>query len=61
MMRGAKNFEDNHAGLSAEDAAHILDRFDARWQLMHNVLHSAGFVLGPANRSMVTWNGLTFK
>lgn len=39
----------------------ILDSFDKRWEMLHNPLHSVGFVLGPSNHSVNTWDGVTWE
>ena len=35
-------------GRTAEEMAAIVKKFNARWELMRNELHSVGFVLGAA-------------
>ena len=45
---------------TAEEMQQVLESFDKRWDLMHNRLHSVGFVLGPSNHADNTWDGQTW-
>lgn len=47
-------------GRTHAEMSHIRKRFDDRWELLHNSLHSVGFVLGPRNHSLNTWSGCTW-
>ena len=47
-------------GRTESEMHHICERFDQRWELMHNKLHSVGFVLGPQNHHLNTWSGCTW-
>lgn len=47
-------------GRTQPEMEHVVQRFDARWELMHNTLHSVGFVLGPCNHKLNTWGGTTW-
>ena len=47
-------------GRTHAEMTHIRKCFDDRWELLHNPLHSVGFVLGPRNHCLNTWSGCTW-
>ena len=61
MSQCKATYESESFGRSEEEIQTIRDRFDARWDLMHNILHRVGFVLGPNNFDVNTWDGVTWK
>lgn len=72
MAACSRKYEENCPGHEQYDASTatfgrtqsemkvIMASFKDRWDLLHNPLHSAGFVLGPGNRKVNQWCGLTW-